>query len=119
DSHIADLALYTQSARRQLEIFTHSRSAQVDRLDCSGKPEADMHNVGASGKDDGRRWRLVFLHQLEISVRIGLGAIDTPRQPTANWQRVLAEACAKRQRHLPGWDYRNRRCRIRHLRRRG
>src|SRR5262249_13462072 len=112
NTHIAHFAFNTKSARWQLEIFVHCRTAQVDRFDGRSKPEADVYDVGAGRKNDRRRWCLVFLQEFEISVRIGFGAVDTPGQTTTNRRRILAEMRAQRQRHLPQWDYRNRCSRV-------
>ena len=101
----------------RFEIFVHGRPAQVDRLDGGGKSKSDMHDVSAGGKHKCRRRRLVFLHQLEISIRVGLGAIDAPGQAAADWQRVLAEARTERQRHLPRRDHGNRGGRVGRVRR--
>ena len=102
NAHIADLAFYAQSARRQLKFLVYIGAAQFDRFDRGGKSESDVHDVGAGRKHKCRRGRLVFLDQLEISIRIGLRAIDAPGQAPPNRQRVLAKARAKRECKLAG-----------------
>src|SRR5262245_2611217 len=102
NAHVADLAFYAQSARRQLKFFVYIGGAQFYRFDRGSKSETDVYDVGAGRKHKRGRGRLVFLDQLEISICIGLSAIDAPGQASPDRQRLLAKAGTKRERNLTG-----------------
>ena len=87
---------------RQLKFFLYIGGAQFDRFDRGSESESDMYDVGAGRKYKRGGGRLVFLDQLEISICVGLRAIDAPGQASRDRQRVLAKARTKRERYLTG-----------------